>query len=751
MKKSSSFAAALSLGVSLAVLVTAMPVAAAAQDAAPTARREVQTVTVTARKREEADKDVPVSITTLSGQALAVAVSGGADITTLSAKVPSLVVESSFGRAFPRFYIRGLGNTDFDLNASQPVSLVYDEIVYENPILKGFPVFDTQSVEVLRGPQGTLFGRNTPAGVVKFASVKPSQTTSGYAKVGIRNLEGFDFEGAAGGSIGENTSARLSVQANRQGDWVSNRAPRTRFTELGGYEEYAARLQFRYQPNENLDVLFNVHLRRQDGNAQLFRANIIKAGTNDFAPGFDPKVVFFDGGQGNPQRINTQGAVLNIAYDFANGMTLTSVTGYEEADTYSRGDIDGGFGASFAPPFGPGFIPFPAESADGLSSLQQITQEVRLASDPANDLSWTVGAYYFKENANIDSFNYDTLGGGAQNGYAVQKQESESYALFGSVSYKASEKVTLTGGLRFSDDNKDFVARRLVSPFGAGALGPIRRNLGDSSFTGDASVVYALNADTNLFARVARGYRAPSIQGRVLFGNVVTTARSEYVTSFEAGLKSTFFDRRVRLDLTGFAYVVDDLQLTAIGGAGNFNQLLNADKANGQGFEVEGQFLPTDNLSLSGSLSYNKTEIDDANLEVGICGGGCTVTDPINARTGNARINGNSLPNAPEWIANFSAEYRIPLATGELFALTDWSFKGETNFFLYESKEFREDGYWEGGLRAGFRTADGKREIAVYGRNITDEVRRVGGIDFNNLTGFINAPRIFGLEGTLRY
>ena len=125
-------------------------------------------ITVTAQKREENIQEVPVSVSTLQGEDLNVITTGGTDVRALSARVPSLIMESSFGRAFPRFYIRGLGNTDFDLNASQPVSMVVDEVVLENPVVKGMPMFDLEQVEVLRGPQGTLFGRNTPAGIVKF-------------------------------------------------------------------------------------------------------------------------------------------------------------------------------------------------------------------------------------------------------------------------------------------------------------------------------------------------------------------------------------------------------------------------------------------------------------------------------------------------------------------------------------------------------------------------------------------------------
>ncbi len=166
-------------------------------------------ITVTARKVEEDIQDVPVSISTLQGEDLDVLTTGGADIRALSGRVPSLVMESSFGRAFPRFYIRGLGNADFDLNASQPVSMVVDEVVLENPIVKGMPLFDLDRVEVLRGPQGTLFGRNTPAGIVKFETVKPSQEFDAYARVSYGTYSTTDIQAAVGGALGKNFSARL--------------------------------------------------------------------------------------------------------------------------------------------------------------------------------------------------------------------------------------------------------------------------------------------------------------------------------------------------------------------------------------------------------------------------------------------------------------------------------------------------------------------------------------------------------------
>ncbi|MGH8499218.1 MAG: TonB-dependent receptor plug domain-containing protein, partial [Methylococcales bacterium] len=162
-----------------------LPAYSYAQETVSTEDLEAKTLEaleVTAQRRTENVQKVPVSVSAIKGENLNAITTSGEDVRVLSGKVPSLYVEGSFGRAFPRFYIRGLGNTDFDLNASQPVSLIYDDIVQENPILKGFPMFDLDRVEVLRGPQGTLFGRNTPAGVVKFESAKPTQEVTGYAK-----------------------------------------------------------------------------------------------------------------------------------------------------------------------------------------------------------------------------------------------------------------------------------------------------------------------------------------------------------------------------------------------------------------------------------------------------------------------------------------------------------------------------------------------------------------------------------------
>jgi len=742
------------LGLAIAL---ALPGAVQAQDENdPPARDDepssLDTISVTAQRRVEDAQDVPIAITTVADEKLDILGSGGEDIRFLSGRLPSLVIESSFGRAFPRFYIRGLGNTDFDLNASQPVSLVYDDVVQENPILKGFPVFDLDQVEMLRGPQGTLFGRNTPAGLIKFESVRPDQEHDGYVQASYGTYDSVNFEGAVGGGLSPTVSARFSGMAQTRNDWVDNtRTPGD--NELEGYEEYAARFQLAFEPSEDFYGLFNLHGRELDGTARLFRANIIAPGTNQLVGGFDRDTVSIDGD--NFQRLSSFGGSARLRWDLGR-TTLHSVTGYESVDTLSRGDIDGGFGAAFLPSGGgPGLIPFPAESADGLPSHRQFTQDFRLESNEWGAFDWQAGVFWFDESLTIESINYDTFAPNRpRNGYAVQEQDNEAWAVFVSGEFDVGDALVLRGGLRYTSDEKEFSATRIQSPIGAGPIGPITANPDDSDISGDFSATWALSEDTNVFGRVARGFRAPSIQGRLLFGDTISVAESENVTSIEGGIKSDFWDRRARASLTVFHYQVDDQQLTAVGGATNFNTLINADKSTGQGIEVDFESYLTDNLLVTFGASYNDTEIDDEGLAIAPCGAPCTVLDPTVTVNGTrlALIDGNSLPQAPQWIGNVTARWSMPVNDdGEFYVYTDWAYRSEISFFLYESAEFTGDPLLEGGLRVGYSWDYGDYEIAAFGRNILDETEAVGGIDFNNLTGFVNEPRILGLEFRARF
>ncbi len=767
----------------IAVATTSLFIAPAAYAQDETAQNSAALgeIVVTAQRREENLQDVPLSVTAVSGDQLGAITAGGVDIRGISGRVPSLLVESSFGRTFPRFYIRGLGNTDFDFNASQPVSLIYDDVVLENPILKGFPIFDMERVEVLRGPQGTLFGRNTTAGIVKFDSVKPSDVAGGYGKISYGRFNAMNLEGGFGGPLGEKISVRVSGMYQRQDNYVDNVIPsKTTKDAFEGYKEYAARVQFLIKPSDDFDILLTGQLRSLDGTARLFRANVFTRGQEGLNANFDRYRVSVDGK--NEQRVDTQNMTARMTYD-AGAVSFISVTSYWTGDATSVGDVDGGFGANFLPRnlYGPGEIPFTAETRDSVPTLKQFTQEFRVASNNDGALSYQAGVFYFNENLDIVSENYSTMGdpNNAVDGVNIivsQAQNSKAYGLFGSMTYQLTDQLSVTGGLRYNDDKRDFVAVRSKDTqfpgFLQNPLGTVRRDVSDNNLTWDLSGTYAATDDVNLYARVARGYRAPSIQGRILFPPAtstplesgVTVGKSETITSYESGIKSTLLDGRARLNVNGFYYELKDAQLTAVGGGVNANRLINADMVRGYGFEADIEFKPVPQLLLTAGLSYNNTSIQDTGLTTAACGATrtdtisnvslCTPLDPIVVAAAPfsaaiVNIDGNSLPQSPKWIANWTARYGVPVGDGEVYAFTDWAYRSKINFFLYESVEFQDKRMLEGGLRVGYKTD--AYDVSAFVRNITKDTSAVGGIDFNNLTGFVNEPRVWGVEAAFKF
>ena len=696
---------------------------ALAQTAATDSKLDV--IIITANQREENLQDVPVSAASLSNDEISSIFSSGDDVVSLAARVPALYAESSNGRVAPRFYIRGLGNTDFDLAASQPVSVIMDDVVMENVVLKSTPIFDVDRVEVYRGPQGTLFGRNTTAGIIRFTSRRPTEATEARLAASYGSYGTATVDAAVGGTLMPGVQVRASGLWQHRDDWIDN----TRVAgkeNLGGYDETAGRLQVAFKPTDALDVLLNVHGRELDGTAAVFRANVITTGTNGLNANYDRDTVSFNQGGGNPQSYSGWGTSANIAYDFGD-MVLTSITAYENTNGLSRGDIDGGVAG-----VGPGFIPFDSDTQDSIDDLDQTTQEFRLASDTGGPLTWQTGAYFFDAD-----FTVTTVGPFGFPPSTTVTHSNKAWAVFGQASYAVNEALSVTGGLRYTNDDKDFSV----------AAAPSNNiSISDEHVSWDLSAMYALNDDMSVYARIADGFRGPSIQGRnVAFFAPPSAAQSETVISYEAGFKSTLLNDTLRFNGAAYTYEVADIQLTAVGGAGNLVQLINADKGKAWGLEVDAEWAPLDNLVFTGGFSYVDSEIDDPGLAVGVCAQ-CTVTDPLNG-LGQALIDGNPFPNAPETIANLTARYSIPWGSdGELFAFTDWAYQGKTNLFLYESVEFQTDDQIEGGLKFGWAKTDGSLEVAAFARNITDADNIKGGIDFNNNTAFVNEPRIIGVS-----
>jgi iron complex outermembrane recepter protein len=451
---------ALLLGAAFTLATTASAQTVAPQAGEPTPVDTADSsalgdIVVTAERRSENLQRVPVSVAVVQGDDIRAFQSGGEDALALAGRVPGLYAETTTGRIFPRYYIRGLGNIDFYLGASQPVSIIQDDVVLEHVVLKSNPVFDVNQIEVLRGPQGSLFGRNTTAGIIKFDTIRPSMDFNGRASASYGSYNTATLDAGVGGPIvADKVAFRLSGLYQRRDDWVDNTFAGSSFDgtrggkdALGGFEEKDVRLQVLVTPSDRFSINFSGHARDYDGTSTIFHRGALKRGSNNVEN--EPRgSVALDEADNNPQAYKTYGGSVNAAYDFGFA-TLTSITAYETTSGYSRGDTDGGAAANFR---GPAFY---GQSQGNIRDLDQWTQEVRLASNGDNDFKWQVGGFYF-DNRDITDFYqrrfFLTAPFVATNpntnnpdNWVRLHDVNTSWALFGQASYRF-DRLTLTGG-----------------------------------------------------------------------------------------------------------------------------------------------------------------------------------------------------------------------------------------------------------------------------------------------------------------
>ena len=735
-------------------------------------------IVVTAQRRSENTLRVPIAVSVIKPETLHdYDAAGGDTLLSLSGKVPSLYVETSTGRIFPRFYIRGLGNIDFYLGASQPVEVIQDDVVEEHVVLKSNPVFDVGGVEVLKGPQGSLFGRNTTAGIVKFDSAQPSQTWQGQASASYGTYNSVNVDAGIGGPLTQDgmLSFRLSGLYQHRDNWISNTysGPSDDGTVggkdvLNGFDERDVRLQLLAKPSDAFSLRLSGHYRDYSGHASIFYRGSIVPGTNAVPDSFDRSVVSYDEAQNNPQAYKTHGVSLKAAYDFG-GATLTSITAWEHASGYSRGDTDGGAAADFGG-VAPNYCAVGCGQSQGrLRGLDQWTEEVRLASPDTGRFKWQLGGMYFdqRDRTEFDQRSFfltsNALGTAPNpNNFVLLRDKNTSWAAFGQVSYDLTDALTATGGVRVSKDSKytnlllhpNFATLTVpksapASSYACGTATVCR--LSDTQPSWDASLLYRVSPEASFYARVARGFRGPTIQGwSAVFASAYTTADSETNTSYEAGVKTAFWGGRMHFNAAGFYYVVDNIQLNGNDANGN-GVLFNANRGKGYGAEAELDARPVPNLHIGMGLSLLHTEIDDTSVyaQVGAAGGvlSQTVLNPT-VRIGNnyyAQINNNPFPNAPDYNLNVNARYDLPLnEQTRLFVSTDFNMQGKTDYTLYRTVEYTSDGNYELGGKIG--VAFGRYEAAVFARNLTNTKNLVDVIDTSNYrAGIYNDPRVIGV------
>jgi iron complex outermembrane recepter protein len=721
--------AVLTLGASVLAL-GALP--AAAQETPSRDEPQAGTlddIVVTARRRDERLQDVPVAVTALTAETLENL--QASDIGDLEGAVPNLTLhEGDANNAV--IYLRGVGQVD-SLAFADPGVGVYIDDVYLGRAQGAFlSVYDVDRIEVLRGPQGTLYGRNTIGGAVKFVSSPLRAETHGRLEASVGDYGQREVRGAIGGALdaeGQLLGKVAIAYAGRDG--YSENAFDGR--DDGDRNQIAGRVSLEYRPNDAFSIRLNVDgsSDRPDTSRTPARATAVlgayPATTDD---PFRVNANFNDLAD-----LDTFGASVTAEYAFSDALTLKSITAYRTMDYASHLDLD----ATPDPIFGV-FVD---------ENQRQFSQELQL-SYVGERLTAVGGLFYFDET----DLTYSGLLAPAISLVtgSINDQNNRSWAAYGQGTWAVSERVNLTAGVRYTAEDKDFARTQTLYP-AAPTTVPGRDDPGvvltdiDTSEQWDSispkfGIDYRISDDVMAYASVSRGFKSGGFDGRANDADGARPYDPETLWAYEAGVKSSLFDRRVTANVAAFWNDYTDLQLSSFtaDGAGGFEALFtNAGAATIRGLELELAARPMDGLTLNGTLGYLAARYDEY-----IGPGGVDISDQ------------RELVNAPEWSARLGAVYVAEMGqSGRLTFGADAAYRSKVYPTVSSSEVLAQDAYTVVDAFVRWTDSADRFSIELGGRNLTDERYVEQGFDLSDSLGYqlayFGAPRTVRLTAGVRF
>lgn len=734
-------------------------------------------VVVTAQKREESAQDVGISISTLSGEQMeALGYTNAQEVTALAAGVATLQPN---GEANYAVGIRGVANNDFTTNIESPVAIYVDETYISQMSGAGFLLFDVDRVEILRGPQGTLFGRNATGGLVHYLTVKPNtEEFEGYGSVTYGSFDRWKMQGAVNIPMGDMLSARVSL-ATHQGDgYVTNRLDPSR--DLNNANESAGRFQVRFQPSESFDLLLNARFGHQNIRTGFFEYASAILPTGDYTPGvpnddlggyvdLDGDVYAGDYDFTGQNKTNTEGYTGRFDWDLGFGK-LTSITDYQSVERDYMEDSD----ASPANFFN-FFLTTDAE---------QFSQEVRLAGD-ADALNWVLGFYYLDIDIN-DSNGGKTTGlfealtatpisllgvNGVRNPYTL---DTKSWSLFGQLEYELSDQFTVIGGLRYISEKKDYVYNTFASLFpediSSGQDSRIVDVLTTQEFFGELppyNPYTGARKDTDIAARVqvnwkptdgvlayaswnrgvkSGGFNAPLLPTPVYLTDDFMTYDPEKLDAYEVGVK--FGSGAMRINASGYYYDYKNCQAFSIIGLDTFT--LNADCKN-KGFEVEAEGNLGGGLDYHFGVGYTDAKVSDIP--------GVTIDAVTPAGTVSAILPGaEQRPvQTPKWNLNGLLRHEFPVeGIGNIALQVDGQYRSRHYFALTNFNASSQGAYFLGNASITWIAPNENWSVRGFVNNVFDRQYLVQTFDLSgNLTNgglfglveqYYGRPRMYGVN-----
>lgn len=709
------------VGLASSVATVALALSAPAMAQAPVSSQEASAddfgdIVVTAERRETSLSRTPIAITALSGNDLkARNIVSAAD---LQQSVPALQI-GRFG-ALTRISLRGVGMENFaggSIGGDSGVSFNVDGVPYGRPQMFTPGFFDLKSIEVLRGPQGTLYGRNATGGAINITTNQPTDELEGYANaaLGTRNLARGEV--AVGGPVSEGVlNARIALRFNDQDGYLKNV---TTGNNIGSLNERQARLQLAFMPGRPFSIALSGDYYRNDGTGNVERTlpsvlGLTLTGVNMGGNYVNDKskVAYTNDGFTHSR---VGGTSIKLRGELP-GFNAEWITAYREMTTRDNGDLDG-TSANFI-----------GGTKGRVNKAHAVSSQLNLASSTSGPLQWVAGGLYVHEKGTgVQTFDIAGFGTLIQGGDV----KTNAWALYGQASYELLDGLTLTAGGRYSHEKK--------SSTDFAELGARAQASGEATwhaFTPRATINWQVTGQTLAYVTVARGFKSGGFNIGALQGQAYAP---EYVWDYEGGIKTRFDGGRGSVSLAAYHYDYSDMQITQILGLAPF--IVNAGKSKINGVELETRYQISDPFEVSLNYAYTHARfsrfftIEDENRALGL-----------------QSFAGNIVPNIPTHTLDVGASYRAYLAGGNSLTFRgDVSYRSKT-YFLSSNRDYAaQDAYAIANARISFAKEGSGFSTAAFVRNLTNKIVYTGiqvnsGIlDYSRLAQQ-NEARIFGLE-----
>lgn len=734
----------------------------------------IEEIIVSAQRRDQNLQDTPLSVTAFTSDTIKAL--GFTQSVDIAAQTPNFSVGYPNGESgIPAMFIRGVGVSDFRVFTPAAIAPYADETYVAQSAGQIFQLLDMDRIEVLRGPQGTLYGRNATGGAINYISKKPTDTFEGEVNATIAEYGYTGLEAAVGGPITDTLGFRLAATKTQSDGWLKNNLTGH---DQQGADELAYRGLLEWDPSDRVNVLFNLHggqtesdavqyrhLGLLDANGDMCAVGAIKAGACVDAFGYSENLPFttadgtvipaasaYDEGSYNVEAKNDTkfwGTSVKLQVEF-DDILFTSITAYDDLDDSRPEETDAS----------------PNELISGVLGVKQetFTQEFRLAQQ-RDGWNWIAGAYYMNDEAKDQTgFNVlgeirpffigvddpDFCGDGTfnpapgnpdgfcpgqfvSNSASRTEQTITSYSVYGDASIELNDTLRLNVGLRYTDEETEHDVSQIYNEPSIGS--PVRfAGVGSKDFdnvSGRAVLDWQYNSDVLLYAGISTGFKAGGIDSTV---DGIVPYDSEELINYEAGFKTTLLDRKIRFNGSAFYYDYTDLQVFTFVVVGNqtFSVLSNASDAKVAGAELELQWLPTPDTFINLGMGYLDTEYENF----------------VDTVTGDD-FSGNQIVMSPDLTFNGLAQHDFRLDGGStITAQVDFTYTDDVFFDAQNNPLLSQDSYALYNARLAWRSPNEDIEVALWARNLGDEEYMVYAFDLSFL-GFneemLGLPRTYGV------